>query len=164
MRPWVTRRCKIGNLAFNQALGRLNEFAERVNDNDPAGAEFDIALFEGSITDDTAGDLDTMADVTGSALTESTATNYARIVLTDLDVGASTVDDGANTRSFDIADQVWTSLGPGTAITRLVIAYGEGGVDSTLIPCAIYDFPVTPNGGNVTAQINASGLWTATRV
>ena len=157
----------MGNLAANVALGRLNEFAERVNNNDPANASFELFLWEGTSADDNFGDADTVADVEAlSGISESSATNYASIVLQDGDIGASTVDDSANTRDFDIADQVWSSLGPGTAITRLTIGYDSddtGGTDANIENVAIYDFSVIPNGGNVTAQINASGLWSAAR-
>lgn len=157
----------MGNLIFNVALGFANAYAQNVNDNNPANSAIVIALFEGVETDDNIGDLDTLAAVEANAnLAESTATNYARIVLTDADIGASTVDDVTNTRSWDVSDQVFSSIGPGNAITRIVFAYDEdttAGTDANVIPVSVHDFPVTPNGGDVTAQPAASGVWQASR-
>lgn len=156
----------MGNLITTQGLGYINAYADRVNDSDPANAVLVLALWTGTETDDNLGDADTFTAVAATSVTESTATNYARIVLDDTDISGTVVDDATNTRTFDIADQVWSSLGPGTAITRLIVGYDSdstAGTDANIIPLAIYDFSITPNGGDVTAQPSASGLWSAAR-
>lgn len=157
---------EMGNVVANVSAGLINAYAERVNDSDPTNAVLVIALWTGSQTDDEMRDADTLAahEALGS-LAESTATNYGRKVLSDSDIAGSTVDDTGNQRSFDIADQTFASLGPGTALTRATVNYdpdSTGGADSAIIPIAIYDCAITPNGGNLTLQIHASGLWTAT--
>jgi len=154
------------NEVANVALGRQNELFDRVNNNDPANSVLEIHLWEGVETDANLRDADTIAAVAALALTESTATGYASLVLTDADIGASVVDDGADTRSADIADQTFPNIGPGTGITRLTIGYdadSTGGTDANIELAAFYDFVVTPNGGHVTAQVNAGGIWSSTQ-
>lgn len=153
---------------FNTALGRLNELAERVNNNDPTNAVLVICLFTGTETDNNLRDADSLAAVIALALNECAATNYVRKVLTDADVGATVVDDTGDTRSFDIADPVWTSLGGAVneTLTRLGVFYDSdstAGTDTNIEGCAFYDFAIATNGGNITAQVNASGLWSSTR-
>lgn len=156
----------MGNGIHNTSLGRMNEFNERVRLNDPAASVLEVFLWTGVETDDNIGDATTISGVAATVLTESAATNYASKILTDTDMGALSIDTGANHQSADISDIVWVSLGPGTAITRLTIGYDADGDanDANTVAVAYYDFSVTPNGGNVTAEINANGLWQADRV
>lgn len=151
----------------NQGLGDINGTADRVNNNDPANAVLSLSLWVSTATDATIRDVDDIAALEATALvTEAADGSYARIVLDDTDIGATTVDDGADTRSFDIADQVWSSLAGGELITKMAVGYDSdstGGTDANIVLFAHYDFVVTPNGGDVTAQINASGLWSATQ-
>jgi hypothetical protein len=158
----------MGTLLANVALGRANELAARVDGNDPVNSVFVLVLCTGSETDDNLGDATTLAAAIALAVNESTATNYARITLSDTSIGATTVNNTSNTRSFDIADQTWSSLGGASndTLTRLLIGYDSdstGGTDSNIELVGIYDFSITTNGGDITATINASGLWTATR-
>ena len=153
----------------NISLGRMNEFAERTNDSDPTNAVFVLALIvDAAVTDNDYRDADTMSAfeaIVGA--TEVTDGSYARIILDDTDIAASTVDDTGDTRSFDIADQTWASLAGGDAITKLVVGYDSdstAGTDANIVAVAHYDFVVTSNGGDVVAQINASGLWQAGQV
>lgn len=158
----------MASLMANVALGRANELAGRVDGNDPANSVLVLVLCTGSETDDNLGDADTLAAALALSVDEATATNYARIVLSDTSIGATTVDDATNRRTFDIADQTWSSLGGASnnTLTRLLVGYDSdstGGTDSNIELVAIYDFSITTNGGDVTAQINASGLWYASR-
>jgi hypothetical protein len=73
-----------------------------------------------------------------------------------------TLDDTGNTYSVDITDQSWTPTAD--AVTDLLLAYdadNAAGTDSDLVPLAWYDFAITPDGSQVTAQINASGAFSA---
>lgn len=158
----------MASLMANVALGRANELAGRVDANDPANSVLVLVLCTGSETDDNLGDADTLAAAIALSVDEATATNYARIILSDTSIGATTVDDSTNRRTFDIADQTWSSLGGASnnTLTRLLVGYDSdstGGTDANIELVAIYDFSITTNGGDVTAQINASGLWYASR-
>lgn len=62
---------------------------------------------------------------------------------------------------FDAADAVWTAL-TGATVEAIVIVKDTGSAATS--PLIAYidtgtNLPVTPNGGNVTAQWNASGIF-----
>jgi hypothetical protein len=155
----------VGNFIFNKAKGKLVEYAQRVEDNDPTNAAFIILAINTAATDATLKDLDTVAAIEADANTaEVTNSGYARKTLAN---GALTIttDDSGDLQSVDCADQVWAAVTAGDAWTDLVLAYDSdttSGADSAVIPIACYDFAVTPNGGSITAQINASGLFSST--
>lgn len=154
---------------FNIAKGREVEFATRINANDPANSVLQISLWNyGAATDDTIGDLDTVALVESNAnaaeLTSGTNANYARKTLTDASGITITVDDTNNRTDVDIPDQTWTALGAGTAITDLIAQYDSdstAGTDANQVPVSSHDFPITPDGSDVTAQIATAGIWRA---
>lgn len=63
---------------------------------------------------------------------------------------------------FDAADTVFTAL-TGDQVERLIL-FKDSGVEATSVLIAIYDtftsgMPLTPNGGDVTVQWNASGIF-----
>lgn len=159
----------MADFAFNIAKGRIVEYCNRINTNDPANSALVISLWNyGVATDDTIGDLDTIALVEANAnaaeLTSGTNANYVRKVLTDASGIVITVDDTNNRVDVDIPDQTWTALGAGTAVTDLVTAYDSdttGGTDANIVPCTSHDFAVTPDGSDVTAQIAAAGFFRA---
>jgi len=150
----------VADFVYNIAKGRVTELANRVNNNDPANSAFIVALFNTSATDATLKDLDTIAlieaDGNTAELTSGTNANYARKTLTDTSSITVTTDDTNDRVDVDVPDQTWTALGAGTAITDLVFAYDNdttGGADSNLVPLTQHDFPITPDGSDVTATI-----------
>ena len=147
----------MGNFVYNQALGRVNEFLERVDANDPANSAIVVVAIDTATADATLKDLDTLdAVLTDGGTAEVTNTNYARKVLTDADVTAGGVDDGADRYDADLPDQTWTAVAAGDSWTDLVICYDSdttAGDDTNIIPLTQHDFAVTPNGGDITAQI-----------
>lgn len=158
----------MGDGVFNIAKGRVVEYYNRVENNDPANSALIVVLAEGAITDATLEDLDTLAAVTGDAgFTEATFTNYARKVLTDADLAALPSPDDTNNRyEVDVPDQVWSSAGGASndTLTRLIICYDSdttGGTDTNIVPLTFHDFSITTNGGDLTAQINANGFFRA---
>jgi hypothetical protein len=159
----------VADFIFNIAKGRIVEYANRINVNDPANSVFQVSLWNyGAATDDTIGDLDTVALVESNAnaaeLTSGTNANYARKTINDASGMTITVDDTNNRTDVDIADQTWTALGAGTAVTDLVVAYDSdstGGTDANQVPVSSHDFVITPDGSDVTAVINASGIFRA---
>lgn len=158
----------MADFIFNRSKGRLVEFAERINANDPANSVFQIALWNTTATDATLRDLDTVAQIESDAntaeLTSGTNANYARKTINDASGMTITYDDTNDRVDVDIADQTWTALGAGTAITDLSSAYDSdstGGTDANQIPVSWHDFPITPDGSDVTAVINSAGLFRA---
>lgn len=150
---------------FNIALGRVAELYNRVDLSDPTNAVLVIVAINTSATDGTLKDLDTLALVLADGNTaEVTNTNYARKVLDDSDIVAFAADDTNDRVDLDIPDQTWSSVAAGDAWTDLLICYDSdstGGADSAIVPLTQHDFAITPDGSDITAQIDANGFYRA---
>jgi hypothetical protein len=146
----------MANFVFNVAKGKVAYYAGLPGTNDAlivvpietTGIETDAALI----------DYDTL-----DALL--TATNNEQVTMgrkTAATVTA-TVDDTNDWVDVDMADIVWTAA-TGNAISALVVCYDPDttvGTDADLIPLTKNDFVVTPNGGDITAQIATAGFFRA---
>lgn len=138
---------------FNIAKGAA---AEKFRD---AAANGIVLLLEANEAETALVDHDELNALLGAAgNTESAATNYAR--KTGL-TGSITVDDSNDRVDVDIPDQTWSSLGPGNALTKLVVAYEESPADTGRIPLTHHDFTPTPDGSDLTAQFAAAGFYRA---
>ena len=150
---------------FNIALGRIAELYNRVDLNDPTNAALIIVVIDTSATDAVLKDLDDLAAIEANASTaEVTNTNYARKTLVDSDLTAFAPDDTNDRVDLDIADQTWTAVVAGDAWTDLLICYDSdtgAGTDANIVPLAQYDFAVTPDGSDITAEVNAAGFFRA---
>jgi hypothetical protein len=151
----------------NIAKGRINEFVNRVNDNDPATSGFVVVLLvtTGLEAIGVLRDYDTLAAILAAANDECTVASYARLVLTDTDVAAPTVDDGADTQSFDTGDFDFGALETGQTIGASVMCYAPDttGADSTFIPVQI----TVPTAGIATDGTTffwrtPNGIWDST--
>lgn len=158
----------MGDFVFNIAKGRVAEFYWRVDNNDPANSALIIALLAatGVEADSVLKDLDTFTALVAGATNEATNTGYARKTLTDADITAFAPDDANDRVDLDIPDQTWTGFAnDGTgAVSDLVTGYDNdttGGTDANIVPCTQHDFPITPDGSDVTAQIAAAGYYRA---
>lgn len=135
---------------FNIAKGKVQQYAQNVEDNNPAGCELVLILSQATTTINE--DDDTVSAMT---FTEATFTNYARkdLVAADLTL---TVDDTGNTAFFTSGDKVWTSAGGASnnTLDKLIIAYDPTGssADTALIPLTHHDFSATTNGSDLTAD------------
>ena len=154
----------MADFRFNISKGKMREYHDRVSNNDPANSALILVVIDTSESDATLGDLDTLALVLANGNTaEVTNTNYARITLTDSDLTVSSPDDGNDRVDLDFSDQAWSSVAAGDSWTDILLCYDSdttGGTDANIIPVACYDFAVTPNGGNINAQVNAQGYAT----
>lgn len=151
----------------NISKGRAAEFYNRVDTNDPAASELVVMLLasSGLETHTVLKRKDTFADMVSGATNEATNTGYAKKVLTDADIVAFSPDDVNDRVDLDIPDQTWTGLAnDGTgAIGMAVPGYDPVGSQtmSEVIPLTLHDFAVTPDGSDVTMQINAAGFFRA---
>ena len=136
------------DFVFNIAKGA---FAEKFRD---AGANGGVLLLKVADTDAIMKDTDDLAALLATAADEATDASYAR--KTGL-TGTVTVDDGNDRVDVDMPDQTWTALA-GAAITDAVIFYQDAAADATRVPLTLHDFAVTPDGSDVTMQLNASGF------
>lgn len=155
----------MANFVFNVAKGRVAEFFNRVDQNDPANSAIVVVAVVATAADAVMKDYDTLSALLGDAnVAEATNANYARKVLTDADIAALSPDDLGDLMQVTIADQTWSSVGAGDNWTDLIICYDSdttAGTDANIIPLTCHDFAVTPNGGDITADVGASGVYQA---
>lgn len=156
----------MADFVFNIAKGRIVEYFNRVDTNDPANSALIIVVLatSGLESDATLKDKDDLAAVVAGTTNEVTNTNYARKVLTDADITMPAPDDTNDRFDLDIADQTWTSVAAGDGWSRLLVCYDgdtTAGTDANIIPLTSHDFVVTPDGSSITAQINAAGFFRA---
>jgi hypothetical protein len=138
----------MADFMFNIAKGA---FVEKVRDS---AAALGMLLLIAADTDDAMRDTDTVTALLATGANEATDGSYAR--KTGI-TGSITVDDTNNRVDVDVPDQTWATLA-GAAITDLVVFYEDAAADATRVPISCHDFAVTPDGSDVTAQINASGF------
>lgn len=80
------------------------------------------------------------------------------VVGTPVELGTKTYTSGA----FDAADSTWTAV-TGSSVEALVFYVKNAGANTTwqlvmYLDTSITGLPVTPNGGDITATWNASGI------
>lgn len=147
----------MANFVYNRSLGRVAEFAERVNANDPTNSVFIIEAINSSATDATLKDLDTFAQIEADGNTaEVTNSGYARKTLDQTGGITVTYDDTNDRVDVDVPDQTWTAVASGTAWTDLVFGYDSdstGGTDANVLPMTQHDLSITPDGSDITATI-----------
>jgi len=145
----------VADFVFNIAKGKVAYYAGLPAAND---ALVVVPLASAGLgTDATLMDADTLTQVLASATEQTTMGRKS------LTAAAITVDDANDRVDVDIADPTWPTAG-GSAVGALVICYDPdttGGTDADLIPLTKHDFAVAPNGGDITAQVAASGFYRA---
>lgn len=146
----------MADIVFNIAKGKIAYYAGLPASNDA----LIVVPIEttGIVTDATFVDYDNLSLLLAGASNEQTT--MGRKTAASVTV---TVDDTNDRVDVDIADVVWTAA-TGNAISALVICYDPDtttGTDADLIPLTKHDFVVTPNGGDITAQIATGGFFRA---
>lgn len=155
----------MADFVFNQALGRVVEYCARVEANDPANSALVLVVIDANgTTDADMKDADTLSALLALSANEVTNANYARKTLAN---GALTISvtDVSDKVEVDFADQTWSAVGAGDAWTDLIVCYDSdtaSGDDTNIVPLTCHDFAATPNGGDITFQVNASGFFRAT--
>lgn len=155
------------DMVHNIAKGRVVEFHNRVDQNDPTNAALIMIVWNATgATDDNIRDADDVAALEAvTNVAEVTNTNYTRATFVDTDLATITPDDTNNRFDVDIPDNTWSSVAAGSAWTNLGINYDSdttAGTDANIVPCTWHDFAVTPDGSDITAQIDAAGYFRAT--
>lgn len=154
----------MADFVYNIAKGRVVEYAARVEANDPTNSAFlVVALVAGGVGDSTLIDLNDLSAILGTAANEATNTNYARKTLANGSL-TITVDDTNDRAEVDFADQTWSAVAAGDVWTDLIMCYDSdttAGTDANIVPMTQHDFAVTPDGSDITAQLNAAGFFRA---
>lgn len=142
----------MANIVFNIAKGRVVEYYNRVENNDPAASALVLVPIEtsGLEADSVLIDKDDLAAVLSGTTNEQTT--MGRKVLTDADLAALPAPDDTNDR-YDVSlpTVTWTAAS-GNAISKLLVCYDSdtaAGTDSNIIPLTMFDFAQTPNGSDI---------------
>ena len=142
----------MGNIVFNIAKGRVVEFYNRVESNDPANSALIVVPLEtaGLESDATLMDADTLAAVLAGSTNEQTT--MGRRVLTDVELAALPPPDDTNNRySISLPAITWAAA-TGNPISALLVCYDANttaGTDADIIPLVMFDFIVTPSGTDI---------------
>jgi len=151
---------------FNIAKGEMLTYYKNVKNNNPANSVFVVVLLKAAEADDTLNNYDDLAALLSAAgNTEADFSGYQRKELTDVDLPAVPApDDTNNWIQLDIPDITWTAAGGAVnnTLVKLLICYDSDntvGTDANIIPLCYYDFSVTTDGSDITAQINANGFY-----
>lgn len=142
----------MANIVFNIAKGRVVEYYNRVENNDPAASALILVPIEttGLETDAVLIDKDDLAAVLSGTTNEQTT--MGRKTLTDADLAALPAPDDTNDR-YDVSlpTVTWTAA-TGNAISKILVCYDAdtaAGTDSNIIPLTMFDFAITPDGSDV---------------
>jgi hypothetical protein len=152
----------VANFTFNIAKGRVAEFVNRVDSNDPANSAIVLVPLAVGDTEANLQDLDTLAAVLATTPDEAGA-SWGRKTLTDADLAAIAADDTNNRMPATLPQVTWTAPTAGQNTVALIVAYDSdttAGTDSNIIPLTYHDFAVTADGNDVI--LNAGDFLRAT--
>lgn len=156
----------MADFVFNIAKGRVGSYVQQVEDGNPADSRLVVVPIEttGIEADATLKDYNDLAALLAGTSNEQTTMGRKYLTAADITL---TVDDTNDRLDIDLNDITWTGA-TGNAISALVICYipdgnitGGVSADSAVIPLTKHDFVVSPDGSDITAQINAAGFYRA---
>ena len=143
----------MANIVFNIAKGRVIEFYNRVESNDPANSALILVPIEttGLESDATLIDVDTLTALLAGSTNEQTT--MGRKTLTDADLAALPAPtDASDYYEVSLPSVTWTAA-TGNAISKIAVCYDNDtttGTDANIIPLTMFDFVITPDGSDVT--------------
>lgn len=154
----------MADFVFNIAKGRVAEFYNRVENNDPAASALILVPLSASGTEAQGQDLDDLAAVEADAnFAEITTGGWSRKTLTDAELVAFPAPDDVNNRySVAVPSVTWLSVAVGNNATGLLVCYDSNtaaGTDSNILPLTHHTFTVTTDGNNVV--LNAGDFFRA---
>lgn len=142
----------MANVVYNIAKGRVVEYYNRVENNDPSTSALILVPIEtsGLESDATLIDKDDLSAVLSGSTNEQTT--MGRKTLTDSDLAALPAPDDGNDR-YDVSlpTVTWTGA-TGNAISKILVCYDAdtgAGTDANIIPLCMFDFAVTPDGSDI---------------
>lgn len=147
----------MADLIPNESLGLSRRYIQNVENNSPVAAVLRIHAWVITATDATLRDMtgNSVANFEAIALVTE-ATPYTNIVMDETDI-TITVDDTNDRVDVAFADQTFTSVAAQTAWTDITVSYDEAGTDTDASSevLHVFDFAVTPNGGDITVDFPA---------
>lgn len=150
---------------FNISRGRVVEYYARIVQNDPNTSGFLVSLLKANEAVGSLVDHDTLASLLGSN-TAADFTNYVRKTITDATLASLPAPDDTNNKMvLQFPSQTWLNAGGATnnTLTMAIVSYAPdvAGADSTIIPCAAYDYATVTNGTDITISW-PNGFWQST--
>lgn len=156
----------MANFTANIAKGRVVEYYNRVENNDPANSALIVVVLAttGLEAQSVLEDADTLAAVVAGTTNEVTGTGWNRKTLTDADLVALPAPDDTNNRyAVAIPTFNWTPDVAADDASQIVICYDAdtaAGTDADIIPLTFHDFVVLTDGNQVI--VNAGDFFRAT--
>jgi hypothetical protein len=139
----------MANIVYNIAKGRVVEYYNRVENNDPTNSALILVPIEtsGLESDATLIDKDDLAAVLSGTTNEQTT--MGRKTLTDTELAALPAPtDGSDYYEVSLPQVTWTAAA-GNAISKILVCYDPdttAGTDANIIPLTMFDAAVTPDG------------------
>ena len=145
----------MANIVFNIAKGRVVEYYNRVENNDPSTSALVLTPIETSGLEADAAliDSDTVAEVVDGATNKQTT--MGEKVLTDTELAALPAPDDTNDRYEVSLPQVTWTAATGNAISKILVSYRPNTgspSDATDIPLCMFDAVATPDGNDLVLQ------------
>lgn len=148
----------MADVAFNIAKGKAAYYGDLPNATFPNAALIVVPLQTAGLAADSV--LVDQVNLTGVLANATEQTTMGRKTAANV---AATVDHANDRVDIDFNDVVWTAA-TGAAVSALVVCYVPDNTaqsNATTIPISKHDFVVTPNGGDITAQIATGGFFRA---
>jgi hypothetical protein len=144
----------MANFVFNIAKGRIVEFYNRAENNDPTNSALILVPLSASGTEAQGQDLDDLAAVEADAnFAEQTGGGWVRKTLESVQLVALPAADDTNNRyAVAVPSVTWTGPTAASNTTGLLVCYDSdttAGTDSNIIPLTHHDFVVTADGNDV---------------
>lgn len=148
----------MANFVFNIAKGRVVEFYNRAENNDPTNSAIILVPLSQSGTEAQGQDLDDLAAVEADAnFAERTTGGWVRKALESVQLASLPAPDDTNNRyGIQVPSVTWTAPAAGNNTTGLLICYDSdttAGTDSNIIPLTHHDFVVTTDGNDVILNV-----------
>lgn len=142
----------MANYVFNVAKGRVAEFFNRVDGNDPANSAIILVPLSASGTEAAGQDFDDLAAVIADANFTEAGASWGRKTLTDTELAAIAADDTNNRMPAALPQVTWTAPTSGQNTTGVLVCYDSDttvGTDANIIPLVHCDMVVTADGNDV---------------
>lgn len=147
----------MANFVFNIAKGRVVEYYNRAEANDPTNSAIILVPCSASDTEANAQDADDLTAALATAINEQTGGGWVRKTLESVQLAALPAPDDTNNRyDVSVPAVTWTAPTAGSNTTGLLICYDSdttGGTDANIIPLTHHDFVVTADGNDVILNV-----------
>ena len=148
----------MANFVFNIAKGRIVEFYNRAENNDPTNSALILVPLSASGTEAQGQDLTTLAAVEAdSNFAEQTGGGWVRKTLESAQLAALPAANNTDNRyDIQLPAVTWTAPSAASNTTGLLVCYDSdntGGTDANIIPLTHHDFVVTADGNDVILNV-----------